>query len=61
MLFIQCEEWAEKNAACCSVACKDTIYMPVERQKEIRKGIDKGQNIFNKSKVRLRPKLGESS
>jgi UPF0176 protein len=33
--------------------------MPVERQKEIRKGIDKGQNIFNKSKIRLRPKLAD--
>jgi UPF0176 protein len=33
--------------------------MPLERQKEIRKGIDKGRNVFNKSKARLRPKLGE--
>jgi len=31
--------------------------MPVERQKEIRKGVDKGQNIFNKSKARLRPRI----
>lgn len=61
LLFIQCAKCAEKYAGCCSVACKDTIHMPVERQKELRKGIDKGQNIFNKSKVRLRPKLGEKS
>jgi UPF0176 protein len=59
LLFIQCEECAEKYAGCCSVECKDTIHMPVERQKEIRKGIDKGQNIFNKSKERLRPGLRE--
>jgi UPF0176 protein len=31
--------------------------MPLERQKEIRKGIDNGRNIFNKSKARLRPRL----
>jgi len=61
LLFIQCESCATAFDGCCSQACKDTIHMPVERQKEIRKGIDKGQNIFNKSKVRLRPspRLGD--
>jgi UPF0176 protein len=33
--------------------------LPLERQEAIRKGIDKGQNIFNKSLARLRPKLNE--
>jgi UPF0176 protein len=55
LLFIQCEACAEQYAGCCSTGCKDTIHLPVERQKELRKGIEKGQNIFNKSKVRLRP------
>jgi UPF0176 protein len=59
LLFIQCEECAARYEGCCSSECKETINMPAERQKEIRKGIDKGQNIFNKSKVRLRPKLNE--
>lgn len=59
LLFIQCEECATKYDGCCSNDCKDTIHLPLERQKEIRKGIDKGQNIFNKSKVRLRPRLNE--
>ncbi len=59
LLFIQCETCDAEYNGCCSNECKDTIDMPVERQKEIRKGIDKGQNIFNKSKVRLRPKLNE--
>ena len=57
LLFIQCDECAEQYAGCCSVECKDTIHMPVERQKEIRKGVDKGRNIFNKSQVRLRRRL----
>lgn len=55
LLFIQCEACAETYAGCCSTECKDTIHLPVERQKELRKGIEKGQNIFNKSRVRLRP------
>jgi UPF0176 protein len=55
LLFIQCEECASKFEGCCSTECHETINMPLERQKQIRKGIDKGQNIFNKSKVRLRP------
>lgn len=59
LLFIQCEECAAKYDGCCSVECQQTIHMPLERQKEIRKGIDKGRNIFNKSKVRLRPRLNE--
>lgn len=59
LLFIQCADCAETYKGCCSQACTDTLDMPLERQKEIRKGIDKGQNIFNKSKVRIRPKWNE--
>lgn len=59
LLFIQCEECATKYAGCCSTACQDTLSMPVERQKELRKGVENGQNIFNKSRVRLRPRLGK--
>jgi UPF0176 protein len=57
LLFIQCEDCAAKMEGCCSDACKDTLHMPVERQKEIRKGVENGQNIFNKSKLRLRPRI----
>lgn len=57
LLFIQCKECAEAMDGCCSTACKETIHMPVERQKEIRKGVENGQNIFNKSQVRLRPRI----
>jgi UPF0176 protein len=59
LLFIQCEDCAKKFENCCSIECKETLHIPAERQKEIRKGIDKGQNIFNKSKARLRPRLNE--
>ncbi|MEA3425247.1 MAG: rhodanese-related sulfurtransferase [Bacteroidota bacterium] len=57
LLFIQCKECAETMDGCCSTACKETIHMPVERQKEIRKGVENGQNIFNKSQARLRPRI----
>jgi UPF0176 protein len=52
LLFIQCEECAEKFHNCCSKACFDFIQLPVEEQKLLRKGIDKGKNIFNKTKRR---------
>ncbi|MGN6353832.1 MAG: oxygen-dependent tRNA uridine(34) hydroxylase TrhO [Parafilimonas sp.] len=57
LLFIQCEACKQKYDGCCSTECKESIHLPLERQKQIRKGIDKGRNIFNKSKVRLRPRL----
>ena len=59
LLFIQCEECKEKYEGCCSKECQEFIHLPVDEQKELRKGIDKGRNIFNKSKARLRPKLNE--
>ena len=52
LLFIQCESCAKEYHLTCSIECKDIIALPEEEQKEIRKGIDKGQNIFNKSRVR---------
>jgi UPF0176 protein len=56
LLFIQCDECAKKYEGCCSKECLETIHLPEEEQKKIRAGIDKGRNIFNKSK-RLRPRL----
>lgn len=50
LLFIQCKACAEKFSGCCSEACKDIIAMPVEKQKEIRKGINKGRQVFKKGR-----------
>lgn len=55
LLFIQCEECAAKFDGCCCKECQDTIQLPAERRKELRKGIDKGRHIFNKSRQRLHP------
>ncbi len=60
LLFIQCATCAEQLEGCCSIECKETIHLPIERQAEIRSGIDKGRNMFNKSKERLRPRLNKS-
>lgn len=60
LLFIQCEECAQQYEGCCSKECQDFIHLPIEQQKELRKGVDKGSNIFNKSRARLRPKLNRS-
>jgi UPF0176 protein len=57
LLFIQCEACAEKYDGCCSEECTTVYHLPLEKQKEIRKGIDKGQHIFNKAKARLRPDI----
>src|SRR5882757_5657368 len=52
LLFIQCDECAAKYEGCCSKECLDVIHLPEEEQKKIRAGIDKGRNIFNKSRRR---------
>jgi UPF0176 protein len=59
LLFIQCEECKVKFQGTCSTACQEVINLPEEQQKELRKGIDKGRNVFNKSRKRLRPRLNE--
>lgn len=59
LLFIQCPECAANYEGCCSTECKDMMQMSMERRIQLRKGIEKGQNIFNKSRARLRPRLDE--
>ncbi|MDF2383974.1 rhodanese-related sulfurtransferase [Nostoc ellipsosporum NOK] len=58
LLFIQCEECRVKYDNCCSKECQEVIHLPEEQQKELRKGIEKGRNVFNKSR-RRRPDLRE--
>lgn len=59
LLFIQCEACAAKYEGCCSAECQEVLHLPPDDQKELRKGIDKGTHIFNKSKSRLRPRLND--
>jgi UPF0176 protein len=50
LLFIQCAECGEKYKGCCCQACMDTIALPAERQKELRRGLKQGQKVFRKGR-----------
>jgi len=50
LLFIQCEACAQQHAGCCSEACAEILVLPIEKQKEIRKGINKGRQVFKKGR-----------
>ena len=52
LLFIQCDECRKKMEGCCSQECLDFIHLSAEEQKQKRSGIDKGRNVFNKSRQR---------
>jgi len=54
LLFIQCEACKSAMQGCCSKDCIDFIHLPEAEQKEKRKGIDKGRNIFSKARYKLR-------
>ena len=54
LLFIQCDDCRQRYEGCCSTTCNDFIHLPIEEQKERRKGVDKGANVFNKSRSRVR-------
>lgn len=50
LLFIQCDECAEKMHHCCSEPCLDIIQLPEDEQKQLRRGVQKGNLIFKKGK-----------
>jgi len=52
LLFIQCDECREKYNGCCSNECTEIMLLPDEERKKLRSGIDKGRNVFNKSRQR---------
>ena len=51
LLFIQCDECKAAYMGTCSTSCKEFIQLDEEQQKLLRKGIDKGRNVFNKSRI----------
>ena len=50
LLFIQCDSCAEQMHGCCSDDCLDIIQLPIEEQKRLRKGQQKGNLIFKKGR-----------
>lgn len=60
LLFIQCDECAEKMNGCCTPACKDIAALPIEEQRAMRKGrVKNGPECLAVYKSRLRPNLAE--
>lgn len=54
LLFIQCDECAEKMENTCSTECQEIIHLPFEEQKKLRKGTHNSNKIFKKGRS---PKL----
>lgn len=50
VLFIQCDECAEKMENCCSTECQEVIHLPYEEQKALRKGKHASNKIFKKGR-----------
>ncbi|MCL4136073.1 UNVERIFIED_CONTAM: hypothetical protein GTU68_001408 [Idotea baltica] len=50
VLFIQCKKCKSKFENCCSKECKTVIQLPIEEQRELRKGKKVVRNIFKKGR-----------
>ncbi len=50
LLFIQCDECREKFNGCCSTACAEVIALPVDQQRQIRKGKAQGRMVYKKGR-----------
>lgn len=60
LLFIQCDDCAKKMNGCCTPKCQEIAALPIEAQKELRKGrIKNGPECLAVYKSRLRPNLAE--
>ena len=50
LLFIQCEECSKAMDTCCSTECQDINALPIETQRELRKGSHNSNKIFKKGR-----------
>lgn len=50
LLFIQCQKCAAEFEGCCSAECKEIINLPEEQQAELRRGVNKGRQVFKKGR-----------
>jgi UPF0176 protein len=53
LLFIQCDACSEKMENTCSIDCQETIQLPAEVQKELRKGKGNSNQIFKKGRSKV--------
>ena len=59
LLFIQCKKCQEKYDGCCTPECQEIAALPIEKQRELRKGKSKPYAHAVYKKGRVRPKLKE--
>ncbi len=60
LLFIQCDECAQTMEGCCTPKCQEIIHLPIEQQRQLRKGrVKNGPECLAVYKSRLRPNLAE--
>jgi UPF0176 protein len=52
LLFIQCRECADRMKGCCSDACLKITQLPLDVQKDLRRGQDRGIRIFSKGRFK---------
>ncbi len=55
LLFIQCENCAKKYDGCCSIECSEIYSLPIEKQKELRRGKKNSNKIFKKGRFKENP------
>ena len=55
LLFIQCESCAKKYDGCCSIECSEINSLPLEKQKELRRGKKNSNKIFKKGRFKEKP------
>ena len=53
LLFLQCDTCKEKYENCCSVECIEIVNLPVEEQKQLRKGTDSKKMYYSHKRVNL--------
>ena len=59
LLFIQCERCKKKYKNCCSLDCIEVLNMPLDKQKNLRKGKDNKKMYFSHKKVQLKLKIND--
>lgn len=61
LLFIQCPECKSRMENCCSDECIEIIHLPIDEQRERRKGQMKGdaRNVFKKGRIDDKVKYSE--
>ena len=53
--YVACTSCAKKYDGCCSVECSEINSLPIEKQKELRRGKKNSNKIFKKGRFKEKP------